>query len=58
MHKVKQLHFIGWPDHGVPNIKEVFDIFLMMIQKVIEEKTNNSAPIVIHCSAGYIIYNF
>ena len=46
---VIQLHFIGWPDHGVPDIKEVFYTFYNMIKEV---KSNGKKPVVVHCSAG------
>lgn len=48
--KVKQVHFIGWPDHGIPDINEVFDIFVDMIEKVRQFK--GTTPAVVHCSAG------
>ena len=49
---VKQIHFTGWPDNGVPNIQDgtVFEIFCEMIKKVDIYKGND--PIVVHCSAG------
>jgi protein tyrosine phosphatase len=46
--EVTQLHFISWPDHGVPEIDEVYDDFTKMIEKVEQAET----PVVIHCSAG------
>ncbi len=45
---VRQMHFTGWPDHGVPDLDQVFDTFQFMIQEV--EKV--SSPVVVHCSAG------
>ncbi len=46
--EVTQLHFISWPDHGVPEIDEVYDDFVKMIEKVEE----CDSPVVVHCSAG------
>jgi protein tyrosine phosphatase len=46
--EITQLHFISWPDHGVPEINEVFDDFIKMLEKVDEIDT----PVVVHCSAG------
>jgi protein tyrosine phosphatase len=46
---LKQLHFVGWPDHGVPNLDDVYDTFQTMIQEV---EQNISSPVVVHCSAG------
>ena len=49
---VKQIHFIGWPDHGVPNTQDenIFDIFKEMIKLTDMYKANG--PVVVHCSAG------
>jgi protein tyrosine phosphatase len=50
--KIQQIHFIAWPDHGVPNIEggKIFDTFIEIINEVDEFRGNN--PIVVHCSAG------
>ena len=32
--QVKQLHFVGWPDKGIPNISESFETFLNMIKYI------------------------
>lgn len=48
--EVIHLHFIGWPDHGVPEINDAYETFEKMIQEIIN--TNESKPVVIHCSAG------
>ena len=49
---VYQVHFIGWPDHGVPNTQDgkIFDIFIEIIELV--DKFRGNDPIVVHCSAG------
>lgn len=49
---VFQVHFIGWPDHGVPDTRDgkIFDVFINII-KFVDEKRGNG-PIVVHCSAG------
>lgn len=52
VHKVTQIQYYGWPDHGVPKMEEDFKTFLWMINFVVEEKSRNSFPIVVHCSAG------
>jgi protein tyrosine phosphatase len=46
---LKQLHFVGWPDHGVPVLEDVYDTFQAIIDEVDQ---NNSSPVVVHCSAG------
>ena len=49
---VKQIHFNGWPDHGVPDVSDgkVFDSFNEMIELV--DKYRENKPVVVHCSAG------
>ena len=49
---VYQIHFIGWPDHGVPDIQDgkIFDTFSEIIELV--DKIRGNDPIVVHCSAG------
>ena len=50
---VYQFHFIGWPDHGVPDISngKVFEIFCE-INKKVDEYNKGNDPIIVHCSAG------
>ena len=50
---VYQFHFIGWPDHGAPDISngEVFEIFCE-INKKVDELNKGKDPIIVHCSAG------
>ena len=50
---VYQFHFIGWPDHGVPDISDgkVFEIFFE-INKKVDEYNKGKDPIIVHCSAG------
>jgi len=55
--KVTQLHFVGWPDHGVPDSPE---IILNLIKKTNEFQQHYQSeflngeigPPIIHCSAG------
>ncbi|XP_067683669.1 tyrosine-protein phosphatase non-receptor type 12-like isoform X3 [Haliotis asinina] len=48
-HVVKQFHYTGWPDHGVPHhSQEIYK----MVGKMREERRLLEIPIVIHCSAG------
>lgn len=46
--QVKQFHYIGWPDHGIPND---FDVILEMMAEMREIKASDpeKAPMVIHC---------
>ena len=48
--EVFQLHFIGWPDHGVPSIQNTYSTFIDMINFINQNKNNK--PICVHCSAG------
>ena len=49
---INQIHYVKWPDHGVPETKDgkVFEAFHEIIKKVNEFRNNK--PIIIHCSAG------
>ncbi|XP_065344145.1 receptor-type tyrosine-protein phosphatase epsilon-like isoform X1 [Cloeon dipterum] len=44
---VRQLHYTGWPDHGVPNGTQSMVNFIDEINQY-----NNKQPILVHCSAG------
>lgn len=45
---VKQFHYIGWPDHGIPND---FDVILEMMAEMRDIKAHDPvhAPMVVHC---------
>ena len=51
--KIQQLHYTGWPDHGVPSasslqsFKRMFEIFTYML---LASDQNEKA--IVHCSAG------
>jgi len=49
---IKHLHFVGWPDHGVPELDDVYNSFQYMLEKVYEAKSKSKGPIIVHCSAG------
>lgn len=49
--KVNQIHFTGWPDHGVPDVENTFPIMNKMFIYVNDSMKHNS-PVVVHCSAG------
>ncbi|KAI9599448.1 protein-tyrosine phosphatase-like protein [Syncephalis fuscata] len=48
---ITQIHYLGWPDHGVP---EQPDGVLRLIRLVNKEQgaSDSSGPVVVHCSAG------
>jgi protein-tyrosine phosphatase len=52
--EIMHLHFVGWPDHGVPDVSKVQKSFDIMIQASEDNFTTskNTAPIITHCSAG------
>lgn len=51
--EVRQLHYTGWPDHGVPSneslhsFKKMFEIFTYMLLA-----SDASEKAIVHCSAG------
>ncbi|XP_041952073.1 receptor-type tyrosine-protein phosphatase kappa isoform X3 [Alosa sapidissima] len=47
--EVKQFHFTGWPDHGVPYHATGL---LSFIRRVKMSNPPGAGPIVVHCSAG------
>uniref|UniRef100_A0A8D1PW46 protein-tyrosine-phosphatase n=2 Tax=Sus scrofa TaxID=9823 RepID=A0A8D1PW46_PIG len=47
--EVKQFHFTGWPDHGVPYHATGL---LSFIRRVKFSNPPSAGPIVVHCSAG------
>lgn len=48
--EVIQLHYEGWPDHGVPDINKTFEVFEYIIKEV--DNLRGKTPAVVHCSAG------
>jgi protein tyrosine phosphatase len=52
-HKVKQIHYTGWPDHGLPTGTSIED-FTLMLNELIDMLLNSEASekAIIHCSAG------
>ncbi|RZC35251.1 Y phosphatase and/or PTPlike phytase domain containing protein, partial [Asbolus verrucosus] len=47
--QVEQLHFLSWPDHGVPLYSQSLVPFL---QKMLTLPLSSGSPLVVHCSAG------
>ncbi|XP_056437746.1 receptor-type tyrosine-protein phosphatase kappa isoform X9 [Gadus chalcogrammus] len=47
--EVKQFHFTGWPDHGVPYHATGL---LSFIRRVKVSNPPSAGPVVVHCSAG------
>ena len=50
---VYQIHFNGWPDHGIPDTSDgkVFEVFIE-INKLVDQFNAEEKPIIVHCSAG------
>lgn len=42
--EVRQLHYMNWPDRGIPKSELLLDL--------IQRTKNSTAPILVHCSAG------
>jgi len=47
-HKITQLQFRGWPDHGIPDSTTSFRAMMTYM----ESHPVSEAPIIVHCSAG------
>lgn len=48
---IKHFHFIGWPDHGVPEVSDVIPLFEVMNERI-DSVNDGKSPTVVHCSAG------
>ncbi|XP_072906155.1 receptor-type tyrosine-protein phosphatase eta [Hemitrygon akajei] len=48
---VRQFHFTGWPDHGVPSTTGILIEFRNLVRQYIDQY-EMSGPTVVHCSAG------
>ncbi|XP_069067868.1 receptor-type tyrosine-protein phosphatase mu-like [Pleurodeles waltl] len=46
---VQQLHYIHWPDHGVPSRPTGL---LRLVEQMNAMKSPDSGPVIVHCSAG------
>ncbi|XP_044068650.1 tyrosine-protein phosphatase non-receptor type 22 isoform X2 [Siniperca chuatsi] len=46
---LKQLHYVNWPDHGVP---DSIPPILEMLHEMRSNQAHDDIPICIHCSAG------
>ncbi|XP_069756765.1 receptor-type tyrosine-protein phosphatase eta-like, partial [Narcine bancroftii] len=50
-YNVRQFHFTGWPDHGVPSTTGVLIEFSKLVRHYINQH-KMSGPTLVHCSAG------
>ena len=48
--EVTQLHYLTWPDHGVPTNAMSIVNFIKQVNKV--HPSSNQYPLLVHCSAG------
>ncbi|KAF6216947.1 hypothetical protein GE061_001298 [Apolygus lucorum] len=46
---VCQLHYVAWPDHGVPTVVQPL---LEMVRLVRDTQASETLPVLVHCSAG------
>ncbi|KAM4708196.1 receptor-type tyrosine-protein phosphatase epsilon-like [Discoglossus pictus] len=47
--EVQQLHYLQWPDHGVPNKPTGL---VLVVKQMNQFKLPGSGPVIVHCSAG------
>lgn len=58
--EITQIQYLGWPDHGVPEMEESYDNFIKMFTSIEDfekkydknQKNNKPIPVLVHCSAG------
>ncbi|XP_044132357.1 tyrosine-protein phosphatase 4-like isoform X5 [Bufo gargarizans] len=46
---VEQLHYLEWPDHGVPSKASSL---VQLVEQLNKSNTPGSGPVIVHCSAG------
>lgn len=51
---LKQLHYVTWPDHGVP---DSIPSILEMLDEMRCYQAHDDAPICIHCRSGFFLYS-
>jgi len=51
-HLVTHFQFLGWPDHGVPKLATSLIQFIRQVNREVQRQVDNSAPLLVHCSAG------
>ena len=49
---VEQVHYTGWPDHGIPETEDSIEAFSTVLNDSIENAENPQGNTVYHCSAG------
>eukprot|EP00055_Hartaetosiga_balthica_P004278 m.10953 g.10953 ORF g.10953 m.10953 type:complete len:537 (+) comp3753_c0_seq1:82-1692(+) len=51
---IYQYHYVNWPDHGVPEDREILELLLTVREhkKSIVESIPSCGPLLVHCSAG------
>ncbi|XP_062918198.1 receptor-type tyrosine-protein phosphatase eta-like isoform X2 [Mobula hypostoma] len=50
-YNIRQFHFLGWPDHGVPSTTGILVEFRNLVREYINQHQMRG-PTVVHCSAG------
>ena len=50
--KIIQIHFKGWPDHGIPDKDDEGILQAFMEMNKIVDENKKDGPIIVHCSAG------
>lgn len=49
---LKQLHYVTWPDHGVP---DSIPPILEMLVEMRSIQAHDNPPIIIHCRSGFLM---
>eukprot|EP00056_Hartaetosiga_gracilis_P020275 m.18453 g.18453 ORF g.18453 m.18453 type:complete len:537 (-) comp8319_c0_seq1:20-1630(-) len=51
---IYQYHYINWPDHGVPDDREILELLLTVREhkRTIQKSIPKCGPLMVHCSAG------
>ena len=50
--ETRQLHYIGWPDHGTPSGESIEDFKMLMDEFVRFMVLEKKQKALVHCSAG------
>lgn len=51
---LKQLHYVTWPDHGVP---DSIPPILEMLDEMRSNQAHDDIPICVHCRSGFYLLN-
>lgn len=52
MHYVRHVHFLGWPDHGIPLMTNIYVLENVYQESMVSKPTESRTNILVQCSAG------